>query len=197
MRQTILIALALGALNGCADRGAASGSPPDFACPTAGTRVTFGESVIEWLGTAADDPFVCTSRAGRSPPSRRLANFWTMPTPDDAAIRAGLWRLWPMTPGRTTRYRFHAYRRGGEYDLIEHTWRVIGTRDAMVAGQNRRVFELQQDVYSAYSRNYFFSWTYLFDVESQVFMQREVREGRAFVFEREFRATSIQVPAQP
>lgn len=197
MRRTILIAAALGGLSGCADRGAPSGAPPDFACPAAGTRVSYGGAVTEWRGPAEDDPFVCMRRVGGSAPTRSLAAFWTMPLPDDAAIRAGMWALWPLTPGRTTTYRFHAYRRGGEYDLIEHTWRVIGPREAVLAGQNRRVIELEQDVYSAYHRNNFFSWTYLFDTESRVFIQRVVREGRFFVFEREFSPTSIHVPSPP
>jgi len=151
-------------------------APLGFECPSPHTVRVVGRERRVYQGADERDPFVCLVRLGRND-IRVLGNFWRLPTPDDAAIRRGLAELWPLTPGKNVSYTFRDHQ-AGEVTQVRHTWRIIGEQQAHIAGVERRVFALEQDVEFVFSNELLQRCKSLYDMASRLFILRECRVVR-------------------
>lgn len=170
-------------------------APQGFACPPAGTRLTFANGVRTYTGTDPSDPTVCLATHGASRPVRMLGNWLTLPTRDDAEHRRNFMQLWPMTPGKTFSYTAQDINAQGTTYTLRRTWRVIGPRRVEIAGAERNVIVVEQDLEFVPSSRYFVTWTYYYDEASRSFIGGDIQVVRGQDGSQNWRVQRIAVPS--
>jgi hypothetical protein len=169
-------------------------APQGFACPPAGTRLTFPNAVRTYTGTDPADPAICLATLATGQPVRLLGNWFTLPTRDDAEHRRNFMQLWPMTPGKTFSYTAQDANSQGATFTLRRTWRVIGPRRIEIAGAERNVIAVEQDLEFVPSSRYLVTWTYYYDEASRSFIGGDILVVRGQDAARNWRAQRIEVP---
>jgi len=172
-------------------------APAGFECPRPGTAIGFATNTRVYRGADPADPFIClfdTQGTGAATSGRLLGNFTSMPTTDDAAIRRGLFQLWPLTAGKRFSYS-HAGRGGsGATFTLQHDIRVIGPRRMQIAGAEREVIVIENDRHDPNWTGYFVTWTFFYDPESRVVLGGDIAVIRGQDRTPSWRVTSVSIP---
>jgi hypothetical protein len=196
---TLMATLGLLAVSACAPQNAGpslpmGAAPQGFQCPAPGTQIVSSDgSVTQWTGVSPTDPFACTVNTNRGPQTR-LANIYTLPMPEESALRNGIARLWPLQPGKTTNFIREVSGDAGALAWINETWHVLGQQALVVANQPRQVLVIENIQSMPYVQGYAGQWTLYYDTQARVFVGGDLRVIRGVNNTPSWRATSITVP---
>lgn len=200
MRQALLASIPLAALAGCAQGpagpGAALGTAPQgFQCPPAGTTIVTSDGrTITYGGAASGDPFTCTGSTTAGGQQAWLANFYPVPTEDEATLRRNLATLWPLEPGRSVSFTRQIRASNGALAFVTTGWHVLGPRTLPVAGQQRQVLVIEHSENVPTMSGYSGIWTLYYDLQARAFVGGDLQVLRGFNSAQNWRATSITVP---
>ncbi|MGG5819843.1 hypothetical protein [Falsiroseomonas sp. HW251] len=196
---TAMATLGVAMLAGCAPQqtGPAlpmGAAPPGFQCPAAGTQIVGSDgTVTQFTGVSPSDPFACTMNTN-SGPQTRLANIYPLPVPEEAALRNGMARLWPLEPGKSTNFIREISGQAGALGWINETWHVLGQQTLVVANQPRQVMVMENIQSMPYIQGYAGQWTLYYDIQARAFVGGDLRVIRGINNTPSWRATSITTP---
>ncbi len=170
----------------------AAPAPVAFACPAAGTRVTWNNSLIVTHGGADPaDPTVCLVRFQNGPQLRMLYNIYDVPASDEAAIRRGMSALWPLTEGKSASFLFVAPSVAAQTFQYDETWRVVRAERITIAGQPRDTLVLRWTSQGRLGNAHLSHQTWWYDLTTRTFVKREVELVRGTTRWRSAEAVAI------
>ncbi len=196
----------LGAVFGCGllllgceaanDRSGQASAPPEgFACPAAGTRVTFTDgATITFRGPDPADAAVCIVSTTTNPAQQRLLNFWTLPATDAPSLRRGLSALWPLAPGKTANFSHVGRTNDGQTFLFREAWRVDRTERISIAGAARDVLVITRTQEGQTPNNHLSTTTFRYDPATRIFLSSSIEVMRGSTSARPFEVTRIENP---
>ncbi|PWS35150.1 hypothetical protein DFH01_22845 [Falsiroseomonas bella] len=200
MRQGALAIAAVAMLAGCAQQGPAGPgatlgtAPPGFACPPAGTNVVRSDGGnITYSGAVPGDPFACAGSLNGAP-QNWLANYYPVPTTDEASLRRGMAALWPLEPGKSVNFSRQIGSPDGQLLFVNTTWHVLGPSTLDVGDRSIPVLVLEQHENVPRMGGYAGVWTLYYDPASRNFVGGDHRVLRGFSNARNWRVTSLTVP---
>jgi hypothetical protein len=200
MRQGLLATAAIVALVGCAQVPAGPGAtlgtaPPDFRCPPAGTNIVTSDGRnITYGGAAAGDPFTCTGTTSAGGGQSWLANFYPVPTEDEATLRRNLAALWPLGPGKAISFTRQIGSPNGALAFVTTGWHVLGQRALPVAGTERQVLVIENSENMPRIGGYSGVWTLFYDLQARAFVGGDLQVLRGSNTAQNWRATGVTVP---
>lgn len=121
--------------------GASRPPTPGFRCPPIGTQVEYSSGTsVAWRGTDPSDTDTCiatVTTATGATEQKRVLNYWLVPQPGLAEVRAGLARLFPLAEGRSATFDRPSMDARSTPITYRESWRVLRRERLTVANQTR------------------------------------------------------------
>lgn len=170
-------------------------APQGFRCPPAGLRVVLPEGTLTHHGPDSADSAVCRATTAAGVNQRLLLNFVPLPIHDEASVRAGLARLWPLEVGKTTDFSFIGRTRDQSTFRFAERWRVDRAERITLAGALRDVLVISRTQEGMLGNLFLGTQTYWYDPAIGVFLKRDVAVTRGTSSTNSFEVTAIELPA--
>lgn len=179
------MAVALILLTGCtpqAGNAPATGSAaiaqpvPGYACPPAGTVVTYGDTASRtYQGVDPTDPAICLSTNAAGTLQRRIFDFYSTGTQSDSTIRAAMQSLYPMAVGRKAAFdAFFTADRGGTTLVYRDSFEVQGEERIAVGDQQVASWVLRRVQQGTGNNTFSTDKIYWVDKATGVFLRRVI-----------------------